>query len=202
MTIESLLAMEKSLLQEAAQTTMTHEDIKLLIDLLSTKDDDIRYRAFLLLQGRSAFADDVYPNWQIFRDKLKSTNSYQRSIGLMLMAENVKWDTQNRMDAALDDYLALLRDEKPITVRQCIQALSKIIPHKPELGEKIAAALLALDLLSIKETMRKPILQDILNILLMIRQSIRSDEIESYIHNALSGGILDKKTAKQILAQI
>ncbi|MEA4971038.1 MAG: hypothetical protein VB051_11050 [Candidatus Pelethousia sp.] len=202
MTVESMLALDKSDLLSAAQTALTAEDIPQLIDMLSIKDDDIRYRAFLLLQGRAAVAGDVYPYWQIFQDKLKSENSYQRSLGLMLTAENAKWDTANKLDTALDDYLALLQDEKPITVRQCIQSLGKIVPHKPQLCETIAATLMALDLMAIKETMRKSVLLDILQALLLIRQSFRSAEIESYIQRAISGGILDKKTSRQIEARL
>lgn len=103
MTIESMLALDKSDLQAVAQTALPAEDIPQLVDLLSVKDDGVRYRAFLLLQGRAAATSDVYPYWQIFQDKLKSENSYQRSLGLMLMAENAKWDATNKLDAALDD---------------------------------------------------------------------------------------------------
>ena len=55
-----------------------------LVEWLSLKDDDIRYQAFLLLQNRSIFFNDVYPFFDTFCEKLKSDNSYQRSIGLML----------------------------------------------------------------------------------------------------------------------
>jgi hypothetical protein len=56
------------------------------------KDDTFRYKCFLLLQGRSEKYPDVYPYWELFVQKLDSTNSYQRSLGLMLIAENVRWD--------------------------------------------------------------------------------------------------------------
>jgi len=46
--------------------------------------------------------------------------------------------------------------------------------------------------------MRKSILLDILNVLMEIRKKLKTDEIESFILNALSGGILDKRTKKQI----
>lgn len=59
----------------------------------------------------------------------------------MLIARNAKWDTENRMEAVIDEYLTLLRDEKPITVRQCIQALGKVAAAKPDLAGKIAATL-------------------------------------------------------------
>ena len=86
-TLESLMAIDKEALQEAARD-LSSDDIASLIEWLA-KDDDIRYRALLILQYRSVLCDDVYPYWSTLRDKLKSDNSYQRSIGIMLIAENV-----------------------------------------------------------------------------------------------------------------
>lgn len=196
-TLESLMLISKSDLQEASKA-LDKEDISQLIEWLALKDDKIRYKTFLLLQNRSLFFDDVYPYWGTLRNKLKSENSYQRSIGLMLIAENVKWDEENRMEDAIDEYMTLLDDEKPITIRQCIQALGKIASAKPGLNDKIASRLISFDLMAVKETMRKSILLDILNVLLIIRKDHKTDEIEIFFLNALSGEILDKKSKKQI----
>jgi len=198
-TLESMMSIPKNDFEEAAKA-LCGDDVSQLVEWLNLKDDNVRYQAFLLLQNRSLLCDDVYPYWDAFRDKLKSDNSYQRSIGLMLIAENAKWDTENRMEDTIDEYLSLLNDEKPITIRQCIQSLGKIASAKPGLSGKIASGLLSLNLMDIKETMRKPVLLDILNVLLIIRQAHKTDEIESFIFNALSGEILDKKAKKQIEA--
>jgi len=198
-TIEGMMSIDKSDLQEASKT-VNKDDIPQLVEWLSLKDGNIRYQAFLLLQNRSLFVNDVYPYWHVFRSKLKSDNSYQRSIGLMLIAENVKWDEESRMEDTIDEYLELLNDEKPITIRQCIQSLGKVVPYKPGLNNKIASKLVLFNLMAIKETMRKSILLDILNALLIIRKSLKTDEIESFILNTLSGEILDKKAKKQIEA--
>ncbi|MDX9872159.1 MAG: hypothetical protein RBT41_07045 [Clostridia bacterium] len=194
---ESIMAIDKGDIQEASKA-LDKDDLPQLVEWLSLKDDNIRYQALLLLQSRSMFFDDVYPFWDTFRDKLKSDNSYQRSIGLMLVAENTKWDAQNRMENTIDEYLALLDDEKPITIRQCIQALGKVILSKPGLNKKIADKLISFNLMDVKETMRKSILLDILNVLLIIRKTLKADEAENFIINALSGEILDKKSKKQI----
>ena len=183
---------------QVASKVLNKDDIQKLVEWLSLKDDNFRYQAFLLLQNRSLFFDDVYPYWDTFKNKLKSKNSYQRSIGLMLIADNVKWDIKNRMDDTIDECLQLLNDEKPVTIRQCIQSLGRIASSKPGLNDKIASRLISFNLVSIKETMRKLILLDILNVLLVIRKEHRTDEIESFILNALSGEILDKKSKKQI----
>lgn len=199
--LESIISIPKSDLQDVSKG-LNKNDIPQLVEWLSIKNDNIRYQAFLLLQSRSIFINDVYPFWDTFREKLSSDNSYQRSIGLMLIAENVRWDAENRMEEIIDEYLALLKDEKPITVRQCIQSIGKIASVKPELNDKIAFGLISFDIMAVKETMRKSILIDILNVLFIIRQKYKTDEIESFILNALSGEILDKKTKKQIEANI
>lgn len=198
-TSESIMSIPKNDLQEASKALYT-EDIPQLVEWLNLKDDNIRYRAFLLLQNRSLFCDDVYPYWDTLRSKLRSDNSYQRSIGLMLLAENVKWDAGNRMEDTIDEFLMLLNDEKLITIRQCIQSLGKIALAKPSLNNKIASRLISFDLIAVKETMRKSILLDILNVLLIIRQKLKMDEIENFILNALSEEVLDKKSKKQIEA--
>lgn len=199
--LESIMSIPKSDLQEVSKK-LSKNDIPRLVEWLSFKDDNIRYQAFLLLQNRSVFFDDVYPFWDTFREKLSSDNSYQRSIGLMLIAGNVRWDAENKMEETVDEYLALLNDEKPVTIRQCIQSLGKIVAAKPGLYDKIASGLISFDIMAVKETMRKSILIDILNVLFIIRQKHKTDEIESFIFDALSGDILDKKTKKQFEACI
>lgn len=196
-TLESIMSISKNDLQEASKV-LNKDNISQLIESLSLKDDNIRYQAFLLLQNRSLLFNDVYPYWDVFKGKLKSDNSYQRSIGLMLIAENVKWDTDNNIEDTIDEYLKLLNDEKPITVRQCIQSLGKIVTSKPSLNDKIASELISIDLMSIKETMRKSILLDILNVLIIIREKHKTAEMENFILKALTGEILDKKSKKQI----
>lgn len=198
-TIERLMTVKKDELPEAVKAIDSSE-LPGLVELLSEKNDTIRYQTFLALQYRSRLFDDVYPFWETFRAKLKSSNSYQRSIGLILIAENARWDSDNRMDGTIDECLALLKDEKPITVRQCIQSLGEIVKYKPNLSGKIAEKLIALDMTDIRETMRKVVLLDILNVLACIRTNHKTNEIEGFILNALSGEILDKKAKKQLEA--
>ena len=198
-TLEELVSFEKEKLPEAA-ISLESDSLGQLVAWLSEKDDKIRYQIFLLLQHRSAAAGDVYPFWDVFCEKLKSDNSFQRSIGLMLIAENARWDSENRLDSIIDDYLLILKDEKPITVRQCIQSLSKILPYKRHLHGKIANKLMTLDMKTIRETMRKSVLMDILGVLAEIRKYGTSEELDSFVFSALNSGLLDKKAVKQIEA--
>lgn len=94
--IERLFTIEKEDLLEFSKT-LEADDISQLVEWLTEKDDKLRYNSLLLLEHRSEEYDDVYPFWGIFCEKLRSTNSYQRSIGVMLIAANVKWDRENRL---------------------------------------------------------------------------------------------------------
>lgn len=194
---EKLLAMEKENLP-AFSKTLSAADISQLVEWLAAKDDKLRYHSLLLLEHRSDEYNDVYPFWDIFQEKLKSDHSYQRSIGAMLIAANVKWDNDNKMAAAIGDYLKRLDDEKPITVRQCIQSLNKVIPYNAHILPQIADALMAVDISGVKPTMRKLILIDILNILVSIRRRQPAESVDAYIFEALTGGVLDKKSIRQI----
>lgn len=192
-----MMSLGKDQLPEAA-ITVDSSELPWLVETLSEKNDNIRYQAFLALQYRSRMMDDVYPFWDIFQAKLYDDNSYQRSIGMMLIAENVRWDTQDRITGTIGAFLEHLNDEKPITVRQCIQSLGIIHQYKPRLGDRIASELTAIDLMKFKETMRKSILLDTVHVLIAIRRNHNTDELDQFIMNALSGGILDSKTKKQI----
>lgn len=115
-TLNKIMSLDKEEIPEIAQG-LTGEELRFLVELLAEKDDKIRYPSLLLLQNRASQTNDVYPYWDIFRRKLESANSHQRSIGLLLLAENTKWDTDNRMDQTVDSFLEHVNDEKPITAR-------------------------------------------------------------------------------------
>lgn len=199
-TAESLNELEKQNLASIA-LKLESRDIALLFELLSEKDDNLRYKSFLLLQSRSENFEDVYPYWDALVDKLSNDNSYQRSIGLMLIAENVRWDKQKKFDALADQYLALCDDEKPVTVRQCIQSLLKIVPFNPDCIAKVVDKLIGIDLIQRKDTQRKLLLTDILTVLLECQKIQPQEKVDRYICEALTGGILDEKTRKNFIAQ-
>ena len=186
----------------ARAAALSSGEIAWLVDLLAEKNDKIRYGAFQLLNERSLNQADVFPFWNVFAEKLTSDNSYQRSIGVMLLAANARWDKADKTAAVLDAFLAILHDEKPITVRQCIQSLVLIVPYHRELAKAIAERLLSLNLLELRDTMRKLILLDIAEVLLLIRESESIDGVDAYLSAALSGDLLDAKTKKQILARM
>jgi hypothetical protein len=199
--LERLLDCEKENIADLSQT-LKAEDISGLIEMLDEKDDNIRYKAFLLLQQRSMTHNDVYPYWKVLVGKLSSTNSYQRSIGLMLLAENVRWDVSDNYEDIVDLYLSFCDDEKPITVRQCVQSLSKVIKYKKQMCTKVIDKLISINIMERKETQRKILLIDIINVLIDIRKMQPEDRINTYIGDALMGEMLDKKAKNQIIKQM
>ncbi len=201
LSLDFLESIPQEMLSEEAKK-LSAEEIAQLVEWLTLKEDKPRYQAFLLLKQRSAVDASVYPYWDMLRSKLNNDNSYQRSIGLMLIAENVRWATSGERKEGLEDYLKLLQDEKPITVRQCIQALPVILEYAPELWNPISDRLVSLSFTDYKETMRKLILMDALNVLIMINRKKHNTRIENFISEALTGEILDKKSRKQIEAQL
>ena len=101
--------------ENAAQfaATLSGADIPPLVARLDSTEDKIRYPAFLLLRERSALAADVYPFWDALDEKLThDTNSYQRSIGGMLLAANARHDCAGKLRSTLPRYIALLNDPK------------------------------------------------------------------------------------------
>ena len=178
------------------------EDVSALVEQLASAEDKIRYPAFLLLKERSAIRADVYPFWDVFDAKLASDNSYQRSIGAMLISANARHDAAGKLRQSLPRYLALLSDPKPITVRQCAQALPEILRAKPEYAEPICDAILLVSLMDHKDTMRKLILLDFLEALLICRTIAPTPALEEYFFSVLSGSILDDKSKKQLRARL
>ena len=178
------------------------EDVSALVEQLASAEDKIRYPAFLLLKERSAIRADVYPFWDVFDAKLASDNSYQRSIGAMLISANARHDAAGKLRQSLPRYLALLSDPKPITVRQCAQALPEILRAKPEYAEPICDAILLVSLMDYKDTMRKLILLDFLEALLICRTIAPTPALEEYFFSVLSGSILDDKSKKQLRARL
>jgi hypothetical protein len=196
MTIEYLMEHKDGLEELAGQ--LSAEDIEFLANLLSEKNNDIRYAAFQTLLKRSEISSDLYSYWDSFAARLSNENSYQRSIGIMMLAENVRWDKEGRFNGIFKEYMAHCQDEKFITSRQTIQSIRKWLPYKPELLPQIIQKLSAISIEELAPTQKKLILVDIINVFLDIQKAEPHDEITDYILKALSGGLLDKKASKSI----
>lgn len=104
---------------------MDDETRNLIRDLQST-DDKVRLNALQAVLGLTdTKVDWAYEVWDEMIEKISHENSYQRSIGIMVLCNLAKSDHENRLGAVLDKLLAHTKDEKFITSRQCLQNIWK-----------------------------------------------------------------------------
>lgn len=115
-----------------------NKTIKNHIENLASTDDKNRLEALQsLLKITESKVDWVYEAWDLLFEKLRHENSYQRSIGIMLLCNLAKSDVENRLGTSLDRLLAHTKDEKFITSRQCIQNLWKVAAANKLNREKV-----------------------------------------------------------------
>lgn len=164
------------------------DDIELLVGWLKEKDDTIRYIAFLLLQLLSANNCKVYKYWDTFARMIDDDNSYQRSLGVMLISENVRWDKENRFGVICSKYLKHCDDEKFITARQCIQGLSKIYEYSTQYKHEIVDMLLKIELNNRKDTQKNLLLMDIIDVLGKISSEQMDGRVEAYLKTEYERG--------------
>lgn len=200
MDIETLILQKDNVPEFAA--SLTQEYIKFLVPLLTEKNDEIRYLAFLVLCERSTTHTDVYPYWDVFVSKLSNENSYQRTIGATLIAANIQWDEKKKFARIFQSFMSLCNDETFVTSRLTIQTIPVWAKYVPELLDKTVEALVHINVRGMKETQRKLILLDIINALIAIREMKPSEQITQYLIEAMTGGLLDKKSVKKLEPQL
>lgn len=198
--IETLISQKDNVPAFAA--SLTKEYIKYLVPLLTDKNDEIRYLAFLVLCERSATHPDVYPYWEVLVSKLSSDNSYQRTIGATLIAANIQWDENKKFSRIFQTFMSLCNDEKFVTSRLTIQTIPVWARFVPELLDRTVEELVHINVKRLKESQRKLILLDIINALIAIREIKPSAHITSYLIEAMTGGLLDKKSVIKLEPQI
>ena len=134
---------------------------KAVIDELTARDDRSACAFAEQIIAESRKTDEWYPYFDDFAALLSHPKSLVRNRALNILAANAKWDTGNKFDAIMDEYLSHITDEKPITARQCIKALAQIAEAKPQYIPMIVTALHSADLSKYKDSMRPLIEKDI-----------------------------------------
>lgn len=127
---------------------------------LTSKDD--RYACSLAdrILSESQETDGWYAYFDEFASLLNHPKSLVRNRALHILAANAKWDEEDRFDAILPDFLAHITDDKPITARQCVKALSQLGRAKPQYIPRILQALQRADLSKYQDSMRPLIEKD------------------------------------------
>lgn len=130
------------------------------IQSLYGKDTSATYADLLELEAISEKDNSVYPYIDEFIAMLKSDKYVLRVRGVRLICMQAKWDEANKIDEAIDDILLAIGDEKPTAVRQVLQYLCRLVPHKKSLCGKIREAVLSIDYSRFKDTMGPLIAKD------------------------------------------
>lgn len=128
---------------------------------LTAKNDKYACALADQIVAESRKSDKWYEDFNEFAALLDHPKSLVRNRALHIVAANVQWDEERRFDAILPEYLSHVTDEKPITARQCIQALAEIGTAKPQYIPAILSGLQSADLSKYKDSMRPLIEKDI-----------------------------------------
>jgi hypothetical protein len=169
LNVDNLKAVRKEQIPNLSRA-LTATDICFLIESLSDKNDKLRYTSFLLLQANSKEYPGVYAYWSVLEKKLDNDNSYQRSLGIMLIAENVKWDIEGRFSKIISKYMKCCHDEKFITARQTIQGLGTIVKTTAKFDKEIKQGISSLQFSEYKENQQKLLKKDVTNVLNVIEK--------------------------------
>ena len=100
-----------------------------------------------------------------FAALLRHKNSLVRNRAISLLAANARWASAEAFEALMDEFFRHVTDEKPITARQCIQALPEIAAAQPRLIPRIRRTLEHADLSRYRDSMQPLILKDITAVL-------------------------------------
>lgn len=114
------------------------------------------------ITGESRESDCWTPWLEEFAELLHHKNSLVRNRAISILAANARWADEEAFDRLMDEFLLHVTDEKPITARQCIQALPEIAAGKPRLVPRIRQTLENADLTGYRDSMRPLILKDII----------------------------------------
>lgn len=131
-----------------------------ILSELTSKNDRYAWAMTEKIVSESQETDQWYECFDDFAALLSHPKSLVRNRGFALLAANVQWDDENRFDAYISAFLSHITDEKPISARQCIQALAQIGKVKPKYIPQILTALRNAELSKYKDSMRSLIEKD------------------------------------------
>ena len=123
-----------------------------ITETLQDKDNNKAYALSRDIAAKSAATNEYYSMFDDFAGLLTAKSSYVRTRGFALCCAQARWDEEGKLKNAFPAMLALLHDEKPTVVRQCIGALREVALYRPELCGDMKAELEAIDLTRYKES--------------------------------------------------
>lgn len=139
-----------------------------IMKILQDKDDKKAYALLKDIGAKSATSEEYYSYFDDFAGLMNVKSSYVRIRGFTLCCAQARWDESGKLQNVLPSTFALLHDDKPIVVRQCLAALHEVILYRSELCEAIKAELETINVSKYKDSMSPLIKKDIDELLKMI----------------------------------
>jgi len=180
-----------------------NDNIDILFLELESKNNMIRKNALdKVLEITEEKVDWIYNKWDDLVKKMDSENSYQRSIGMFVLSNLAKSDTEKRFLQIIDKYLGLMQDEKFITSRQTIQSSWKVAIALEELERKIVDHLKEMfimnrHLTSHSNLIRKDIVQSFMEIYKVYKNKNDLIEMEMLIESRCDAKV--RKSLEKII---
>lgn len=144
-------------------------DLSLKLAQLSDKDSALAYNSLRELEALSEKENVLYPYFNDFLGMLDSDKYVFRVRGFRLLCKQAKWDTENKIDKAIDAVLHAVDDQKPTAMRQKIKALEDVARYKRTLRHKIKEKALSINYIHFNDTMHSLIEHDIRSLMQVIQ---------------------------------
>lgn len=132
-----------------------------LREILCAKDTKGSYALFLELEKQAGESPELFQEYPLYLEMLSHPSSYLRVRGFRMLCAAAKWDSDGILARHLPAILALLEDEKPTAVRQCLAVLPGLLQGRPELADPIRRKLSCLDLTGYRDSMQPLIRRDV-----------------------------------------
>jgi hypothetical protein len=116
------------------------------LDGILSKNDDIRLKSFEFLNQISLEQPEVlYSKWDYLANLLCSTNHYQRTISIKLLANLASIDSENKFESIFNKYFSNIDGNRTMVAGQAALNSGKIAKVKPNLQTKITNRLLDIE---------------------------------------------------------
>jgi hypothetical protein len=173
------------------------KQIKEFFKNLESRDNKLRLNSMnIILNKTEKQVEWIYDVWDELIKKLDNDNSYQRSIGIMILCNLAKSDVENKFNNAIDKILVHTEDDKFITTRQCIQNCWKVALVNNALKEKIIKHLEVLYINCINKKHYNLLRQDIIKSLFELYKNTKEETIYNNITNLINEEKDDKHKKK------
>lgn len=138
---------DKYVEKTAKKALKDEEMLSELLDGLLSKNSEVRfersYKTLLFISENHPEA--LYPRWDFIAGLIDRDNAYVKYIGIFLLANLSRIDSENRFKKISDKYLDLINDKSVVAAGNLAGNLGKLALAKPELQTRITNTIINID---------------------------------------------------------